>query len=225
MNQQGSDESETPHGPPFPPSEPVGPGEAAPPADARPLESSPFFLAEDDTIDEEFEDFEDFEDDFAPDDDEPRFETADFDDATRFDEEAEIDWRSAPNDTVPPEKRRLPPDEEPDANPFARRAAREVKRRASGSVQRNFASFADRLDEVAERIDRLASEQLDDGPGERAGDAAHLTAGWITEISEYLRQADIDAVRADLEHQVRAKPLRSILLAAGAGWMVGRILR
>ncbi|MDR0787315.1 MAG: hypothetical protein LBG44_05560 [Gemmatimonadota bacterium] len=131
---------------------------------------------------------------------------------------------SSPPD--PPRKRQLPPDEEPGVNQYAQRARDEVRRRASGSVQRGFEQLADRIDEIAEHISRLAGERIiNAGPGERAASAASSTAGWLSDASEYLREGDIDTLREDLESQVRQHPIRSIVIAVSAGWLVGKILR
>ncbi len=161
--------------------------------------------------DDEFhDDFDDFTDD--PDDD------VDDDD---------LDWRAMADDYSPMDDDDAEPflDDEP-APGFASRARDDMKRHAAESSTRGFEHFADRLDEVAERIDRIASDRLHGtGRGQRAADAAHSTAGWIAGVSDYMRGTDLEELRSDLEDQVRRSPLRSVLIAVGAGWLLGKIIR
>jgi ElaB/YqjD/DUF883 family membrane-anchored ribosome-binding protein len=43
--------------------------------------------------------------------------------------------------------------------------------------------------------------------------------------SDYLRTHDLDEMRGDLEREIRTHPLRSIALALGAGYVLGKLLR
>jgi ElaB/YqjD/DUF883 family membrane-anchored ribosome-binding protein len=43
--------------------------------------------------------------------------------------------------------------------------------------------------------------------------------------SDYLREHDIDEMRTDLEREIRAHPIKSIAIALGAGYVLGRIFR
>jgi hypothetical protein len=40
-----------------------------------------------------------------------------------------------------------------------------------------------------------------------------------------LRELDPDAIRQELEERIRARPILSVLLAVGAGFVIGRMLR
>jgi len=40
-----------------------------------------------------------------------------------------------------------------------------------------------------------------------------------------LRNHDIDEMRSDLEREIRAHPIKSLALALGAGYVLGRIFR
>jgi ElaB/YqjD/DUF883 family membrane-anchored ribosome-binding protein len=113
-----------------------------------------------------------------------------------------------------------------DARRLATDTGERIRRRAEERIHSGFRGVADRLDDAAERIDRVASDRLD-GPGAqgRVGDAAHSTASLIEEAAEYLRETDLRGMQADLERRVRERPLQTILLAAGAGWLVGKIMK
>jgi hypothetical protein len=60
------------------------------------------------------------------------------------------------------------------------------------------------------------------------GARARLQAGAsrAVEVStEYLRDHDFDEMRTDLEREIRAHPIKSIAIALGAGYVLGRIFR
>ena len=87
--------------------------------------------------------------------------------------------------------------------------------------------IADQIEMAAERLEELADERFSeaDGPLARAGDVARGVAGRMDSVARYLRSHDVDGVRRSLERQVREKPVQSILVAVGAGWLAGKILR
>ena len=43
--------------------------------------------------------------------------------------------------------------------------------------------------------------------------------------AEYLRGHDIDEMRNDLEREIRSHPIKSIAIALGAGYLLGRIFK
>lgn len=49
-------------------------------------------------------------------------------------------------------------------------------------------------------------------------DGAHAATDWI-------KQADIEGIKSGIEAQVRANPTRSLLVALGLGYLVGRAMR
>jgi ElaB/YqjD/DUF883 family membrane-anchored ribosome-binding protein len=50
-------------------------------------------------------------------------------------------------------------------------------------------------------------------------------AGGMQASAEWLRDADLDSLRADVEQQVRDHPGRTLLIAAGLGYLMGRAFR
>ena len=44
-------------------------------------------------------------------------------------------------------------------------------------------------------------------------------------VAEYVRGHDIDEMRTDLEREIRAHPIKSIAIAIGAGYVLGRIFK
>ena len=49
-------------------------------------------------------------------------------------------------------------------------------------------------------------------------DGAHAATDWI-------KQADIEGIKSGIEAQVRSNPTRSLLVALGLGYLVGRAMR
>lgn len=97
-------------------------------------------------------------------------------------------------------------------------------RRAGRSVNRGFQNVADQLDDFADRLESVAG--LGDARGAaRLAAAARTTSGYLGSSATYLRSRDVGEIRADLEEQVRAEPLKTLLVAAVAGWVVGKIVR
>lgn len=43
--------------------------------------------------------------------------------------------------------------------------------------------------------------------------------------SEYIRSHDIEEMRSDLEREIRSHPLKSIAIALGTGYLIGRIFK
>jgi len=83
------------------------------------------------------------------------------------------------------------------------------------------------LDTAASAIDRVGGwvESRDGAVGGRVGSMAHGLADSLENAADYVRSTDFGAMRADLEEQIRIHPLRAALIAVGAGFLLGRILR
>jgi hypothetical protein len=65
---------------------------------------------------------------------------------------------------------------------------------------------------------------MDDGYDVRARIQARASRA-VEVGSDYLRNHDIDEMRSDLEREIRAHPIKSIALALGAGYVLGRLFR
>ncbi len=102
----------------------------------------------------------------------------------------------------------------------ARRAAMEMPDRMRSTAGSG-------LDVAAGAIDRAGRwvESRDGAAAGRVGTAVHGVADSLETAADYLRTRDFDAMRTDFEQQVRVHPLRTALIAVGAGFLLGRILR
>lgn len=61
--------------------------------------------------------------------------------------------------------------------------------------------------------------------GGMAASAASKTADALDSASQYLREKDTDQLLTDLESFVRQKPVESVLIAAGAGFLLAKLVR
>lgn len=59
----------------------------------------------------------------------------------------------------------------------------------------------------------------------RMTDVADRVAGGMQSSAEWLRDADLDSMKASVEQQVRDHPGRTLLIAAGLGYLIGRAFR
>jgi hypothetical protein len=124
-----------------------------------------------------------------------------------------------PRDASSPESA----DEDEDFSDLVSDAADQV-RRAGRSVNRGFQNVADQLDDFADRLEGVAGLGDARGAGKLAA-VARKTSGYLGESASYLRSRDVTEMRTDLEEQVRSEPLKTLLVAAVAGWVVGKIVR
>ena len=56
-------------------------------------------------------------------------------------------------------------------------------------------------------------------------DVADTLATGMQSSAEWLRDADLDKLKSGVEKQVKEHPARSLLVALGAGYLIGKILR
>lgn len=99
--------------------------------------------------------------------------------------------------------------------------------RLEESVNQQMHRTAEQLDTAAEQIDRFADQRTRGATGVKAqaGAMAHSVADVLETASSYLRDNDVESLRADLGRQLRERPLQTLLVGVAAGWVVGKILR
>lgn len=97
-------------------------------------------------------------------------------------------------------------------------------------------SLADALEAGAERLrNRGGSQQLagstgygDASVGTDGGRVAEIgqrVAGGLQSSADWLREADLDNLRQGVERQVRDNPGRTLLIAVGLGYLLGKAFR
>ena len=84
---------------------------------------------------------------------------------------------------------------------------------------------AERLEEVAERVDSAAGLIPKKGIGEQAGQYGHTAADTLESVARWLRDNDTATLQRELGGLVANRPLSMMLLAVGAGFVAGKVLR
>ena len=82
-------------------------------------------------------------------------------------------------------------------------------------------TVADKLHAAAGVIQQKAGQNEDSPVAGYAGQAS----GWLDDAAEYVREADPQKIKSDLQSQVRQNPGRSLLVAGAAGLLLGFLLR
>lgn len=106
-----------------------------------------------------------------------------------------------------------------------------VRERAAGAKD----SLANALEAGAEKLRARAGDGTMAGAGAMGGSVAvsddrmtqvtSKVAGGMESASEWLRDADLDGLKASVEQQVKEHPGRTLLIAVGLGYLLGKALR
>lgn len=100
-------------------------------------------------------------------------------------------------------------------------------------------SLADALETGADKLRARGTSQNDGGQlagatgstsvaleaDSRVAQVSNRVAGGMDATADWLRQADLDGLRATVEQQVKEHPGRTLLIAAGLGYLLGKALR
>lgn len=102
----------------------------------------------------------------------------------------------------------------------------EGKQRVGQALDSGRSRVASQLDRAGDRLhDRARGMEEHGGMQRRAGKVADRAGDALDTSAEYLRTHDIDEMRDDLENTIRERPLLSVGVAIGAGFLLARILR
>lgn len=97
----------------------------------------------------------------------------------------------------------------------------ELKQRADGMLEQ----AADKLEDVAERVDSVAGLIPKKGVGEQANSYGHTAADTLESVARWMRDNDTESLQRELGGLVATRPLSMMLLAVGAGFVAGKVLR
>jgi hypothetical protein len=100
-------------------------------------------------------------------------------------------------------------------------------------------SLADALETGADKLRARAGGQSQDGAlagatgsasvaltsDGRVAQVSNRVAGGMDATADWLREADLEGLRGSIEQQVKEHPGRSLLIAAGLGYLIGKALR
>jgi ElaB/YqjD/DUF883 family membrane-anchored ribosome-binding protein len=100
-----------------------------------------------------------------------------------------------------------------------------AKNRIAGALE----AGADRLRSSQGSGAQLAGASPDgsltiEGDG-RAAQVTNKVAGGMQATADWLRDADIDGLKSGIERQVKEHPGRTLLIAAGLGYLIGKAIR
>ncbi|HEX6042646.1 hypothetical protein [Longimicrobium sp.] len=97
----------------------------------------------------------------------------------------------------------------------------ELKQRADGLMD----TAAEKLEEVAEKVDSVAGLIPKKGVGGQANAYGHTAADTLESVARWLRDNDTATLQRELGGLVANRPLSMVLLAVGAGFVAGKVLR
>lgn len=63
------------------------------------------------------------------------------------------------------------------------------------------------------------------GDGNRLGEATNQLAGGLQASADWLRDADLDGLKSGIERQVKEHPGRTLAVAVGLGYLLGKAIR
>ena len=98
-------------------------------------------------------------------------------------------------------------------------------------------TLADKLEEGAGKLRQKTAHAADEVQQPTSGDGTTVQTGQrmdkmgaamatgMEKTANWLRTADLESMRTDIEHQVRTNPGRSVLVALGLGYVLGRVFR
>ncbi|MEJ7837580.1 MAG: hypothetical protein WKF81_02130 [Thermomicrobiales bacterium] len=101
----------------------------------------------------------------------------------------------------------------------AKDKASEVSGQAQDKADQGMTKAGDSIGQAADAL-----RQRGEGTSGAMGTAATTAADTLDSAGSYLREKDTDQVLKDLEDLIRRKPVESLLIAAGAGFVLSKIL-
>jgi ElaB/YqjD/DUF883 family membrane-anchored ribosome-binding protein len=111
----------------------------------------------------------------------------------------------------------------------AGQATQQARHKASEATETAAHAVDERRGQAAEQMDSTAQQVRERGEslpgGERTTEMAEMAAEKIEATSSYVREHDVQDMMSDLETLVRNNPTQSLIAAAAAGFLVGRMLR
>jgi ElaB/YqjD/DUF883 family membrane-anchored ribosome-binding protein len=96
----------------------------------------------------------------------------------------------------------------------------EMKSRSGNSTFNNIKSaVADKLKAAAQNLEGRATQNSS------VSGYAKQASGWLAGAADYVRDADTDQVKSDIQRQVRSNPGRTLLIAGAVGLALGALLK
>jgi hypothetical protein len=110
-----------------------------------------------------------------------------------------------------------------------RESAREKLNATREKASNLKSTLADKLEQGAEKLrhkaDTTTMTEVGADTERKARKASDKVAAGMENTAQWLRTADVDSMKSGLESQVRSNPGRTLLVALGLGYVVGRMFR
>lgn len=103
--------------------------------------------------------------------------------------------------------------------------AGKAKEKASAVGSQAADTIDSALTNAGNRMDSLAQKVIEKAPEGPLGDAATTAASALERSGRYLQQADVESIRGDLETVIRRRPIESLAVGLGLGFLIARALR
>lgn len=112
-----------------------------------------------------------------------------------------------------------------DAKAQAGELAQTVKDKASelGAQASDQADAA--LTSTGQTLDKAADTVRQYAPSGKVGEYAESTAQVLEKSADYLKESNVDDIRMDLEAMIRRRPVESLLVGLGIGFLLARAFR
>ena len=111
----------------------------------------------------------------------------------------------------------------------AGQAASQAREKVGAMADSATEAVDDHREQASEVMDNAANQIRERGEslpgGERTTEIASMAADKVEATSDYVREHDVKDMMSDLETLVRNHPTQSLVVAAAAGFLVGRMLR
>jgi ElaB/YqjD/DUF883 family membrane-anchored ribosome-binding protein len=104
--------------------------------------------------------------------------------------------------------------------------AKEKSQQAAGAIGEKTDQGLDKAADAAHGLAQTLRERADSIPGgQQTTDLAYQAASGLERGADYLRQADVDDMRGDLEGLIRRYPTQSIAVGLAVGFLIARAFR
>jgi ElaB/YqjD/DUF883 family membrane-anchored ribosome-binding protein len=105
-------------------------------------------------------------------------------------------------------------------------AVEQGRERVGEAVDTGRSRLAGQIETLGDRLEERGRSMEDRGGVQRrAGHVAVRASEALDSSADYLRTHDVGEMRVDLERTIRERPLLSVGVAVGAGFLLARILR
>jgi uncharacterized membrane-anchored protein YhcB (DUF1043 family) len=107
----------------------------------------------------------------------------------------------------------------------AKQATKDLQHKAEGMAADASNKADATLTTAGEKMEDLAQTVRENAPEGKLGEVAATTAEKLEQGGRYLQDADIESIRGDLERVIRQRPIESLLVGLGIGYLLARATR